>query len=383
MEYILMNKNTPVLMLEMDEGNIVSVKDIYNALYLPVGVSVNSVKASLREWWAWRRIPFTRAELREGLRNLGVRSAALLTEKCLGLSLTDQYWLNPCGQPLKWENVNFFGNAFSEDVGKALFDGVKQSEPDLLAPDGTTDGWLKKRWRIINGSRCLVKAGSEPYFQQPFNEVITSIVCRRLGISSYVEYSLEFDNNEPVSVCESFLTEDKEYVPANLLLAGRKKPNNVSDYEFYAGICAECGVKDIKSHLAEMLVVDYIIRNEDRHYGNFGLIRDSSTLEYLSAAPIFDSGTSLLWDTAGAEIPRKCCDRKSPSKPFRVTHDRQISLVSEPERFDLNRLYGIDEEVYELLLTGGIIDEKRAGLLSRALKRRIEKLDSLFAKGRE
>ena len=36
--------------------------------------------------------------------------------------------------------------------------------------------------------------------------------------------------------------------------------------------------------------------NKDRHLNNFGLLRDSNTLEYIGFAPIFDSGNSMLYD---------------------------------------------------------------------------------------
>lgn len=39
-----------------------------------------------------------------------------------------------------------------------------------------------------------------------------------------------------------------------------------------------------------MIVLDYLIVNEDRHQNNFGVVRNAETLEYLGAAPIYDSG---------------------------------------------------------------------------------------------
>ena len=45
-----------------------------------------------------------------------------------------------------------------------------------------------------------------------------------------------------------------------------------------------------------MIVLDYLIVNEDRHQNNFGVVRNAETLEYLGAAPIYDSGTSLWFD---------------------------------------------------------------------------------------
>ena len=45
-----------------------------------------------------------------------------------------------------------------------------------------------------------------------------------------------------------------------------------------------------------MIVVDYIVANEDRHLNNFGLVREAESLKWLGAAPIFDSGSSFGYD---------------------------------------------------------------------------------------
>ena len=42
-----------------------------------------------------------------------------------------------------------------------------------------------------------------------------------------------------------------------------------------------------------MLVLDAIIRNTDRHLGNFGFLVDNHTNQLLRPAPIFDNGLSL------------------------------------------------------------------------------------------
>lgn len=39
-----------------------------------------------------------------------------------------------------------------------------------------------------------------------------------------------------------------------------------------------------------MLVFDAVILNEDRHFGNFGLLVDSHTNKIIAPAPIFDNG---------------------------------------------------------------------------------------------
>jgi hypothetical protein len=50
----------------------------------------------------------------------------------------------------------------------------------------------------------------------------------------------------------------------------------------------------------DMLVFDALVYNEDRHFGNFGLLRNNHTGKIIAPAPIFDNGLSLfslaMWD---------------------------------------------------------------------------------------
>ena len=46
--------------------------------------------------------------------------------------------------------------------------------------------------------------------------------------------------------------------------------------------------------IRDMLVFDALIYNEDRHFGNFGLLRNSHTGEVIAPAPLFDNGLSLF-----------------------------------------------------------------------------------------
>ena len=43
-----------------------------------------------------------------------------------------------------------------------------------------------------------------------------------------------------------------------------------------------------------MLLLDAVIYNSDRHYGNFGFLIDNKTNEIIAPAPLFDHGNSLL-----------------------------------------------------------------------------------------
>ena len=133
--YILMHKNIPVadLQLDTDTGVVGSVGHIYHEAHVPVGVPVNRGaidRRALNAWWTGRAIPASRDRIQDALRELNLPTTQLLLEKCLGLSLSDQYWICPAGGGVRWEDVNFFQNAFSDDVGNILFGHGSSSQKD-------------------------------------------------------------------------------------------------------------------------------------------------------------------------------------------------------------------------------------------------------------
>ena len=123
---------------------------------------------------------------------------------CFGLSLSDQYWICPEGSNLTWDSINFFENDFSEDIGDILFgENKKKDALDFSSPDNTSDGNLKKRWKIIDGKRCLIKGGSNPFRQQPFNEVIAAGLMERLDIP-HVPYTVVWNKGRAVQRVRGF-----------------------------------------------------------------------------------------------------------------------------------------------------------------------------------
>ena len=377
----LMHKDIPVVELIISEynGNIEKHGTIYNAAHLPVGTTATLgrdagriISYNLNEWWTGRSIPASRDRIKDALEILGIYSTSLLLTKCYALSLSDQYWICPKDSGLTWDMVNFFTNDFSKDIGEILF-GYKPTDGDhisSISPDNTTDGWLKKKWIIVDGKRILMKGGSGVYQQEPFNEVIACAIMRRLGIS-HIEYTLTFDDKKPYSLCENFITPDTELIPAWRVKEISKKDNRDSNYTHLLKCCDTLGIPNIKAELDRMLVLDYIISNEDRHYNNFGFIRNAQTLEWLGFAPVYDSGTSLWYNTQRVSSVVE-------SKPFRRTHVEQIKLVGDLSWFNAKKLEGIDDEIEEILSRSEDIDEGRRVLIASAVKERCRQIGRLI-----
>ena len=379
----LMHKRVQVAELELDDatGLIQRIGTVYAPDHLPIGIPIRkgvTDRAALNEWWTDRSIPASRSGVREALETLKITSTKILLVRCWGLSLSDQYWIRPEDSDLTWDSVNFFENDFSDDIGDVLFGAKKKTDGlDFSSPDNTSDGNLKKRWKIINGKRCLIKGGSNPFRQQPFNEVIASEIMERLGIP-HVPYTVMWNKGAPYSVCEDFITENIELVPAWRILKTQKKDNSTSVYQHIINCSNTLGIKDAVPYLDRMIVLDYIIANEDRHFNNFGVIRHAETLEWLGFAPIYDSGSSLGYDKMPAQMRS---EKEVVCKPFKNHHSEQLKLISDFSWIDFDSLSDIGELITDVLSAEGAkdyMDENRIRTIAGAAQRRIEQL-SQFA----
>ena len=282
---------------------------------------------------------------------------------------------------MTWDKINFFQNDFSYDIGDILFGTCKNlNVMDFSSPDNTSDGTLKKRWKIINGARCLIKGGSNPFHQQPFNEVISADIMERLCIS-HVPYTLAWNQGVPYSVCEDFVTETTELIPAWRIVQTQKKSNSASTYLHFVNCCEALGIEEVVPFLDRMIVLDYIIANEDRHLNNFGLLRDAETLEWIGFAPIYDSGSSLGYDKMPSQI-RSGKDIKC--KPFKSHHEEQLKLVTDFSWIDFDSLKDVDRLIASTLSSDGAneyIDENRIDAIIESVCQRIDDLSKLQLKG--
>lgn len=380
MRCILMHKDVPVIELELDDstGVILQTGEPETAAHLPVGttsIDGKLCREKLNKWWSNRSIPASRSGLREALEKLQVAFSQTLLLKCYGLSLSDQYWIKPENASFSWKDINFFEHRFSEDVGDILLGGKPQNEKvNLLSPDSASDGWLKKRWKIIGDTRCLLKGGSRPFYQEPLNEQIASAVLRRLGIP-HVSYTVMWDGNEPYSVCEDFITPQTELVNAAQICNIKPWDDQTDLYRHFCECCEILEIPGVSDSLDRMLVADYILANVDRHFGNFGAIRSADTLTFDSMAPLYDNGTSLWYNTMDFFINPEA---DVESSTFRGKLVQQIPLVTSFDWLDLSKLQGIDEECADILSVSPYISEQRREFLCGAVSRRVELLEDLI-----
>lgn len=379
----LMNKNKEILDFEYDveEHMVTSIDLIYkeNEKYAPLGLikDGNVNKIEFTKWWKNRQIPASRLGLREVLKECDISDIDnfdLLELKAYSLSLSDQYWVKTKGKAVSWEKINFFDNDFSEDVGKLLIgEKVQNIKFDLNTPDMTSNGNYEKRWKIINKERYLVKAGGKILNQEPFNELIaTKLYERILEPNEYVKYELVNEKNRAVSICKNFITKDTELVPAWKINEYFEKNENEDKYEHYIQCLNKLGIKNAREKIDKMIVCDYIIANKDRHFNNFGAIRNVNTLEFIDVAPIFDNGCSLWFDENDLYVGEFFL-----TKPFEEYEKSQLGLVKDFKWLDVEKLDGFTQDVKEILQTNQLLTKERIEKICIEVQKRIDYIKSI------
>ena len=393
MKCILMNKNTEVLVAEYNTvskffDKIIEVKNIdyapyiLKSFYIKDDINDTPFRTNLSEWFRGRGIPNWRDKLDLLLHRLDISAPTELLDKAFGLSLSDQYWLKPIDSNLKYDDINFFDNDFDYaeflEASLSLNSKIVKKETSFITPNNTTDGMLKKAWIIEDGTRYLLKGGYKNEILQPFNEVLASMICDKLGFN-HVPYTLDVYKDTVVSKCPCFINKDTELITAYQIRNDMKRHDNTDDYEEYIKKLEENGISNAREKIENMYILDFLIMNEDRHLNNFGIIRDVNTIKWLDVAPIFDNGMAL-------NIPYYDENEVIISgngrffyevKPF----DEIIKVVRNIKRIDVSKLSDIPEEFDKLLHKYQSItkmSDKRIYRLCVLLNRQINKLKKII-----
>ena len=378
--YLLMNRKYPVMEFSFDETDCSFLpREVLDSTRAPLGTVTRSGKGNalgLKSWWEHRCIPEGRTGMDSKLATLGVADASLIPFRNLGFSLSDQYWIQPEGENLAWDELNYFHNSFGNANG--AWDNWLD-EVGLSSPDNTSEGVLPKKW-IHEGSDRILLKGHNPWTdQQVYNEAVATALYRRvLDAHDYVPYEVRNINGlGVVSACTCFLRDDEEYVPASLVHETETTKHNETIYQAIVRKACNLGIPrhEVELSLSKMVVCDSILANSDRHLRNFGFIRNVETLTW-RMAPLFDNGNSLWFDKDESMVAKG--DYSFMSRPFDPNPARQLLLSLENAWFDLDLLDGFPQEAIEILGNGNI-SQGRTEYLERGIEQRIQALKIIWA----
>lgn len=260
-----------------------------NKTLLPLDLELTD--EGLYKWLKHRTIPSNRAFVRNFLSKCGLNLNRPLNiiKASKGLSLNDCYWIVEEGFEGSFADHNLYDNHLSRVLANIAFTGYGSSIRSSLAssPEFTTNGMLPKCWRRISGKIYLYKGGTSGASNtgtEPYSEYYAAQVAKSMGINA-VPYNISVWKGELCSYCELFTDKDYSFVPVGRIV---KTGGMQSVRAFYEKL----GKEYVKA-LDDMIVLDALICNTDRHYGNFGFLVDNKTNRIAAPAPLFDHGNSL------------------------------------------------------------------------------------------
>jgi hypothetical protein len=257
---------------------------------LPLNLEVST--DGVAKWLKHRIIPKNRAYGSNFLSKCGLslNRPMSIIRVSKGLSLNDCYWVVEEEFEGTFDKFNLYDNRFSRTLALIAFTGYGSSIRTSLAscPEFTTNGMLPKCWRRIDGAIKLYKGGTSGASNtgnEPYSEYYAAQVAEVLGVNA-ISYGLSKWKGELCSTCELFTSKDFSFLPIGHMVTSG---GMTAVREYYAKLGDE-----YQKAFADMLVLDAIICNTDRHLGNFGFLVDNHTNKIVAPAPLFDHGNSLF-----------------------------------------------------------------------------------------
>ena len=291
------------------------------------------------KWLERRVIPKNRTFADQILKTLGLshNDTKGIIDVCKGLSLNDSYWIVPEGFEGTFEQYNLYDNRFSEMLALVAYTGAGQTKQVFTtSPELTTNGMLPKAWRFIEEDGIYLykggTSGASNAGREPFCEYYASQIAEVMGLNA-VHYDLENWKGITASKCKLFTDKDTSFVPIGRIVkaGGIQK---CLDYYDKMG-------KDFSEQIRSMLVFDALIYNEDRHFGNFGILRDNHTGKIVAPAPIFDNGSSLFCFAGREDIPNLEEYAKTRTNPYYISFEEVCAAVmGTKQKEQLRRMIG-------------------------------------------
>ena len=374
-EFVLKHKEIPVMIFIMDDSNykLLGIKEVLEEERLPFGLkdrgNMTQYAIHFNNWLAGRGLSDSRKDLENIKNKFDVKSAKELMVKSYGLNLTDHYWLHKTEENITWKDKNYFDNSFDKIIpGREINPEIDESV-DKQSPNFCVDGSIEKRWVIKNGQRVLLKGSMYQRMQEPFNEVIASNILNEYRIN-HVEYKClrTKEKNIPYSECNCMIDKNIEYINA-LYVMDCEEYYRKDPYLHYLDMCKRRGIDDVKQRIDEMMALDFILGNVDRHKGNFGILRDADTLKWTGTAPIFDNGNCLFYDSDNDEIENWGID--TIGKAFGNSNRLNLQNIDCPKYKNINSSV-ITDIVYDILSRNERLKLHRTDRVVDIVKNRIK-----------
>lgn len=233
-------------------------------------------------WCASRILTLDRKYAKAILNSIGAaqattdkeRAAIALTYHCL--SLTDIFWVRKKDELISYKEINLYENHLDNAFVDVSLKGRQMTvQNDSLVPDLSTNGNFPKAWIRNKDGFFLLKDGDVSSVD---NELLASKICQCFQCEQII-YNEDYFEDEKVS-------SSKIITSLKYSIVSREA------FEIYAinkEIDSNQYILELDGyHYYMMNILDYLIGNTDRHWGNWGLLVDNETNEPISLHALMD-----------------------------------------------------------------------------------------------
>lgn len=306
-------------------------------------------------WCASRLLTLDRSHAKAILNSVGLsqattdkeRAQVALTYRCL--TLTDVFWVRSKGDKVTFEEVNLYSNHLDKTFVDIALRGKQYTvQNEYLARDLSTNGCFPKAWRRMGDGFQLLKDGGDDAVDR---ELLASQICRCFDVAQVLYEEAEFEG-ERVTQSTNFTSLANGIASIEALEILLK--NRDTDVRKFI-------LKLDKRNYYMMNIVDYLVGNTDRHWGNWGVLVDNRNNKPIRLHDLMDFNQAFhAYDTLeGANC----------LTAFRGKMTQREAAVKAVEQIGLNQLCEVDSAVFARLPQFEPMFRQRLELLRSAAHR--------------
>ena len=308
----------------------------YN-LYFEAANDLDTRLNNLNNFYYWcssRVLTLDRRFAKEILNSIGAKQAVTDRDRAAiaisyhGLSLTDVYWIKFNRENVSFGDLSLFRHSLSGAFADVSLNGrsltVQNAEllkPNDAAGDIGTQGVAPKAWIRENGTFYLLKNGDERDVKA---ELLASKIARCFRVES-VAYEPSTFEDKQVSRSRIITSEDESLVSMEA----------VDVYCVNHELDRDAFVLKKDAYAYHMMnLIDYLVGNTDRHWGNWGFLVSNDTNRLEKLYPLMDFNKAFLaYDTVdGARCQtsrRKLSQREAAIEAVRAVGLNQIAEIKQ------------------------------------------------------
>jgi len=314
-------------------------------------------RGDILSWISDRAIDGSRGNSRSVKREFGLSRTADDVQTVLsvhGAAITDNYWIKDEEDDLQYKDVKFYKNDYFALALNSDISGLplgRSHNPEL-----TNIGSREKGWLLEDGKWWLYK--NQPVAEN-FSEYFAYALGNLLGFDMakyelvddgrYIK-SLDFTEQKYNLQHIDCIVQD-HYVDGKLVTEDDLQYN----YETLLDIDEKLG-----QEFVNIIIMDAIVENGDRHIKNYGVLTDRQTGEIASMAPNYDNNQCLFYNTGFLDIKRESgyfkyvlqfIRNNDISCEFEIKEDELRNII---QKVGVESSYSFDSDALYAFIAAGI-----------------------------